>query len=135
MRINQTFLACGVPAYAVPEYSGRRTLSVLRSTWMMLSRVSLFRGGRIAELPQPAGLGRDLRTAAGMAGAPTQPSPAPGNTERQACGKRCREHGYRPAFLVSTGLKMRRFMVSIVSLMVFASRNLDDLAPAGRLGR
>src|ERR1700746_2300542 len=45
-RMYQTFSWCDVPAYAIPGYSGSRTVSLLRSTWMALSRVRWSRGSR-----------------------------------------------------------------------------------------
>src|ERR1700751_3494457 len=52
-RMYQTFSSCEVPAYAIPGYSGSRTVSLLRSTWMALSRVRWSRGSRPGRWPSP----------------------------------------------------------------------------------
>src|SRR6185312_5453747 len=54
--------------FAVPGYSGSRTVSLLRSTWSALSSVSLFRGSRPVDWPSPPAL-----TAVALAGAAFAP--------------------------------------------------------------
>ena len=49
----QTLSACGVPAYAVPGYSGSRTVSLLRLTLMALFRVNLDGDSMPLSCPSP----------------------------------------------------------------------------------
>jgi hypothetical protein len=49
----QTFSWCGVPAYAIPGYNGSRTVSLLRLTWMALSKVRWLAGSRPVSCPSP----------------------------------------------------------------------------------
>src|SRR4029077_1639980 len=58
--------------FAVPGYSGSRTVSLLRSTWSALSSVSLFRGSRPVRWPSPPALA--AVASGGAAFAPPDPT-------------------------------------------------------------
>ena len=46
--------------YAIPGYSGSRTVSLLKLTWIALSNVRWLAGSRPVSCPSPGGLSRAL---------------------------------------------------------------------------
>jgi hypothetical protein len=103
----QTFSWCGVPAYAIPGYSGSRTYSWLRLTSMALCRVRWLAGRMPLSCPSPV----DSPGAwSARTGAADTAVPAPAATASEVlAATAAASTANSPRLRAGTRLKIRRF--------------------------
>jgi hypothetical protein len=108
-RLYQTFSAWGVPALAIPGYSGSRTYSMLRLTSMALGRVRWLAGRMPLSCPSPVDSPGGWSAWAGLADAAEADPPNPARPSDALAARPAASAAISTRFLASNGLKIRRF--------------------------